>query len=59
MNAGLGLGTLTHELIHPIVETDFPRAPTWINEGIASLFEAPMISGPAKSRARRTGAFRV
>jgi hypothetical protein len=43
MNAGPGLGTLTHELVHPIVETDFPRAPTWLNEGIASLFEAPMI----------------
>jgi hypothetical protein len=43
MNAGLGLGTLTHELVHPIVETDFPTAPAWINEGIASLFEAPVI----------------
>ena len=43
MNAGLGLGTLTHELVHPIIETDFPSAPTWINEGIASLFEAPAI----------------
>jgi hypothetical protein len=43
MNAGLGLGTLTHELVHPIVETDFPQAPAWINEGIASLFEAPVI----------------
>jgi hypothetical protein len=43
MNAGPGLGTLTHELVHPIVESDFPRAPIWINEGIASLFEAPVI----------------
>ncbi len=43
MNTGLGLGTLTHELVHPLVATDFPDAPTWINEGIASLFEAPMI----------------
>ncbi len=43
MNAGRGLGTLTHELVHPIIETDFPSAPTWINEGIASLFEAPAI----------------
>ena len=43
MNAGLGLGTLTHELVHPIVESDFPSAPTWINEGIASLFEAPSL----------------
>ena len=43
MNAGLGLGTLTHELVHPLVEADFPDAPTWINEGIASVFEAPVI----------------
>jgi hypothetical protein len=48
MNAGLGLGTLTHELVHPIVEADFPKAPTWINEGIASLFEAPMLIGPGE-----------
>ena len=39
MNIGPGIGTLTHELVHPIVETDFPEAPDWINEGIASLFE--------------------
>jgi hypothetical protein len=48
MNAGLGLGTLTHELVHPIVETDFPNAPIWINEGIASLFEAPVLIGPGE-----------
>jgi hypothetical protein len=46
MNAGPGLGTLTHELVHPIVESDFPSAPIWLNEGIASLFEAPVL--PAK-----------
>jgi hypothetical protein len=45
MNAGLGLGTLTHELVHPLVEVDFPAAPTWINEGIASLFEQPYLAG--------------
>lgn len=43
MNAGLGIGTLTHELVHPLVEADFPRAPTWLNEGIASIFEAPSL----------------
>lgn len=36
-------GTLTHELVHPMVEADFPRAPIWLNEGIASLFEQPII----------------
>ncbi len=39
LNAAPGIGTLTHELVHPIVESDFPGAPDWINEGIASLFE--------------------
>jgi hypothetical protein len=39
MNVEPGIGTLTHELVHPLVEADFPAAPTWINEGIASLFE--------------------
>lgn len=43
MNAGPGLGTLTHEMVHPLIEADFAAAPTWINEGIASLFEAPVI----------------
>jgi hypothetical protein len=43
MNAGPGLGTLTHELVHPFVEADFPEAPIWINEGVASLYEAPVI----------------
>jgi hypothetical protein len=48
MNAGLGLGTLTHELVHPLVEADFPGAPTWINEGIASVFEQPLIPKPGE-----------
>jgi hypothetical protein len=48
MNAGPGIGTLSHELVHPIVESDFPRAPTWINEGIASLFEAPVMPRPGE-----------
>jgi hypothetical protein len=48
MNVGPGLGTLTHELIHPLVETDFPAAPDWINEGIASLFEHFYFSAPGE-----------
>lgn len=53
MNAGLGLGTLTHELVHPIIDTDFPRAPTWINEGIASLYEAPVFPRPGEIHGRK------
>lgn len=50
MNAGPGIGTLTHELVHPIVETDFPQAPEWVNEGIASLFEAFSMPAPGQIR---------
>ncbi len=53
MNAGPGLGTLTHELVHPIIESDFPKAPTWINEGIASLYEAPVIPRPGEIHGRK------
>lgn len=34
-----GLGTLSHELLHVFVESDYPDAPEWLNEGLASLFE--------------------
>jgi hypothetical protein len=40
MNAS-GLGTLSHELVHPYMEANFPDAPAWFNEGLASLFERP------------------
>jgi hypothetical protein len=39
LNVGPGVGTLTHELVHPILRADFPQAPTWIDEGLASLYE--------------------
>jgi hypothetical protein len=41
MNIGLGAGTLSHELVHPYMERNFPRAPAWFNEGLASLYEQP------------------
>ncbi|MEO7092276.1 MAG: hypothetical protein ABI175_03430, partial [Polyangiales bacterium] len=53
MNAGPGIGTLTHELVHPIVETDFPDAPIWINEGIASLYEAFSMPKPGDIRGHK------
>jgi hypothetical protein len=40
MNAS-GLGTLSHELVHPYMEANFPGVPAWFNEGLASLFERP------------------
>ena len=39
MNISTGGGTLNHELVHPLLETDFPQVPAWFNEGLASLFE--------------------
>ncbi len=39
LDVGPGVGTLTHELVHPILKTDFPEAPIWLEEGIASLYE--------------------
>ncbi|HSD87294.1 MAG TPA: DUF1570 domain-containing protein [Kofleriaceae bacterium] len=40
MNAS-GLGTLSHELVHPYMEANFPDVPSWFNEGLASLYEYP------------------
>ena len=41
MNVGPGAGTLVHEIVHPFIEADFPNAPAWLNEGLASLYERP------------------
>ncbi|MCW5809350.1 MAG: hypothetical protein KIT31_43755 [Deltaproteobacteria bacterium] len=42
MNIGPGAGTLSHELVHPYIEANFPSAPAWFNEGLASLYERPV-----------------
>ena len=34
-----GYGTLLHEMVHALIEADFPDAPPWLNEGLASLYE--------------------
>jgi hypothetical protein len=39
MNIGTGAGTLVHEMVHALMEPDFPDAPTWFSEGLASLYE--------------------
>lgn len=41
MNIGPGAGTLSHELVHPYMEANFPDGPSWFNEGLASLYEQP------------------
>jgi hypothetical protein len=48
MNAEPGISTVTHEIVHPIMETDFPLAPRWLNEGIGSLFEKPVRGPPGE-----------
>jgi len=40
MNIGTGGGTLLHEMVHAMAEEDFPLIPTWLNEGLGSLYEA-------------------
>jgi hypothetical protein len=39
MNIATGTGTLVHEIVHPFVHENFRQCPTWLNEGLASLFE--------------------
>lgn len=39
MNIATGGGTLVHEIVHPFVEADFPDCPSWLNEGLGSLYE--------------------
>ncbi|MDP6445562.1 MAG: C39 family peptidase [Pirellulaceae bacterium] len=39
MNIATGGGTLVHEIVHPFMATNFPRCPSWFNEGLASLYE--------------------
>lgn len=42
MNIATGGGTLVHEIVHPFMESNFPRCPDWFNEGLASLYEQSM-----------------
>ncbi len=39
MNIGTGGGTLVHEIVHPFMEANFPACPSWLNEGLGSLYE--------------------
>lgn len=45
MNVGTGTGTLVHELAHALMRPDFPDAPGWFNEGLASLYEQCTLDG--------------
>jgi len=39
VNLGRGSSGLRHELTHALMAFDFPAAPAWLNEGLASLHE--------------------
>ncbi len=39
MNIGTGGGTLVHEMTHALMDPDFPNCPTWLFEGLGSLYE--------------------
>ncbi|MCA9268301.1 MAG: hypothetical protein KDA41_07510 [Planctomycetales bacterium] len=38
-NMRYGSGTLVHEIVHPFMLANFPKCPSWFNEGLASLYE--------------------
>lgn len=48
MNIGTGGGTLIHEMVHAMAEADFAAIPTWLNEGLGSLFEASSMNSDGK-----------
>ena len=39
VNYETGPGTMVHELTHALMSEDFPEAPIWLAEGMASLYE--------------------
>ncbi len=39
VNYETGPGTMVHELTHALMSEDFPQAPIWLSEGMASLYE--------------------
>lgn len=45
VNEAYGVQTVTHELVHPLVRDDFPRAPRWLHEGLGALYELPVFDG--------------
>ena len=47
INYETGAGTLVHELTHALMSEDFPEAPIWLAEGMASLYEHCRAEGGA------------
>jgi len=38
-HADNGFGPMLHEMVHVMAEADYPGIPSWLNEGLGSLFE--------------------
>ena len=52
-----GPGDLGHEIVHVLADSDFPRAPAWLAEGVPSLAEVPVFAkGPDGRETVRFGA---
>jgi hypothetical protein len=50
-NMTLGNGTLVHEMVHALMEANFPECPPWFNEGMGSLYEhTDLASGELRGR---------
>jgi len=45
VNLAEGDGALFHELTHVLMDADFPNAPPWLQEGLATLYEAVEVGG--------------
>lgn len=45
VNYETGPGTMVHELTHALMSEDFPEAPIWMAEGMASLYEHCVAEG--------------
>ena len=44
VNLAEGDGGLLHELTHVLMDADFPNAPLWLQEGLATLHESSDVS---------------
>lgn len=50
-STSLGNGTLVHEMVHALMEANFPSCPAWFNEGMGSLYEhTDLASGDLRGR---------
>jgi Protein of unknown function (DUF1570). len=50
VNYETGPGTMVHELTHALMSDDFPAAPIWLAEGMASLYEHCRAEGDTSLR---------